>query len=94
MSLHFNLPDRYIHIHSICNPVNSEEVSTSIPILKRRLAAYPNKEHIILGDFNLHHKVWGGPRASSTLIEKIRRAANSRSKMRNGVDGSCWHSNI
>lgn len=70
ISLHFNLPDRCIHIHNIYNPVNSEEVSTSIPILKRRLAAHPNEEHIILGDFNLHHEVWGGPRASKTLIEK------------------------
>ena len=70
MSLHLSLPDRCIHIHNIYNPVNSEEVSTSIPILKRKLAAHPNEEHIVLGDFNLHHEVWGGPRASKALIEK------------------------
>ena len=70
MSLHLSLPDRCIHIHNIYNPVNSKKVNTSIPILKRKLAAYPNKEHIILGDFNLHHEVWGGTRASKALIEK------------------------
>ena len=56
ISLHLNLPDRCIHIHNIYNPVNVEENSTSIPILKHRLAAYPNEEHIALGDFNLHHE--------------------------------------
>ena len=70
MSLHFNLPDRCIHIHNIYNPVNLEEVSISILILKRRLAAHLNEEHIILGDFNLHHKVWKGPKASKALIRK------------------------
>ena len=70
MSLHLSLSDRCINIHNIYNPVNSEEVSTSIPILKCKLAAHSNKKHIILGDFNLHHEVWGGPRASKALIEK------------------------
>lgn len=71
MSLHFNLPDRCIYIHNIYNPVNSEEVSISIPILKHRLAAHPNEEHILLRDFNLHHEVWGRSRASKALIEKL-----------------------
>ena len=70
ISLHLNLPDRYIHIHNLYNPVNAEETSTSIPILKRRLAAHPNEEHIVLGDFNLHHEAWGGLGVSKTLIEK------------------------
>ena len=70
ISLHLNLPDRCIHIHNLYNPVNAEEISTSIPILKRRLAAHPNEEHIVVGDFNLHHEAWGGPGVSKTLIEK------------------------
>lgn len=71
MSLHFNLLDKCIPIYNICNSVNSKEFSTSIPILKCRLAAHPNKKHIILGDFNLYHKVWGRPKASKALIEKL-----------------------
>ncbi len=69
ISLHLNLPDRCIHIHNIYNPVNAEEISTSILILKHRLAAHPN-EHIVLGDFNLHHETWEGMGASKALIEK------------------------
>ena len=70
ISLHLNLPNKCIHIHNIYNSVNAEETSISILILKRRLAAHPNGEHILLRDFNLHHEAWGGPRASKTLIEK------------------------
>ncbi len=70
ISLHLNLPDRCIHIHNLYNSVNVEEVSTSIPILKHRLAAHPNEKHIVLRDFNLHHEAWRGARASKTLIEK------------------------
>ncbi len=57
ISLHLNLPDRCKHIHSIYNPINSKEISKSIPILKHRLAAHPNQKHIALGDVNLEHEV-------------------------------------
>ena len=50
--------------------MNAKEVSISISILKHRLVAHPNEEHIVLEDFNFHHEVWGWPRASKTLIEK------------------------
>ena len=70
ISLHLNLLDRCIHIHNIYNPVKVEEVGSSIPIPKHRLAAYPNEEQIVLGDFNLQHEAWGGPRALKTLIKK------------------------
>ncbi len=71
INLHLNLSDRCIHIHNIYNLVNAEEISTSIPILKHRLAAHPNKEQIALEDFNLHHEAWEGMRASKALIEKV-----------------------
>ena len=70
ISLHFNLPDGRINIHNLYNPVNAEEVNTSILILKPKLAAHPNEEHIVLGDFNLHHAAWRWPRALKALIEK------------------------
>ena len=57
ISLFLNLPDKYIHIHNIYNPVNEEEISTRILILKHRLAAHLNEEQIALRDFNLDHKV-------------------------------------
>ena len=56
MSLHINLPNKCIYIHNLYNLVNVEEVSTSISILKLKLAAYPNEEYIVLRDFNLYYE--------------------------------------
>ena len=70
ISIHIKFLDRQVHIHNIYNPVNAKEISTSIPVLERRLAANPHEEHIALGDFNLHHESWGGPEASTAHIEK------------------------
>lgn len=58
ISLYLNLPDKCIHIHNLYNLVNVKETSISIPILKRRLFVYLNKDHIILEDFNLHYEAW------------------------------------
>ena len=70
ISLHIRLLGRQVHIHNVYNPVNAEEISTSVPILKKRLAKNPHEEHIALGDFNLHHESWGGPEASKIYTEK------------------------
>lgn len=70
ISLHITLSGRELHIHNVYNPVNIEEVSTSIPLLKQILAKNPHKEHIALGDFNLHHELWGGPNTPKTHTEK------------------------
>lgn len=52
--------DRIIHIHNIYNPVTATGTN-QIPLLNLALAANPNDEHIVMGDFNLHHPAWGGP---------------------------------
>lgn len=72
ISLYLNLPDRYIYIHNFYNPVNIEETNKSILILKYRLSAHLNKKHIILEDFNFHHKAWGRPGVSKTPIKKLK----------------------
>ena len=41
-----------------------------MPVLKYRLAAHPNGDNIVLGDFNFHYEAWGGPWALKMLIEK------------------------
>lgn len=51
VNLYFSLLDRNIHIHNIY-----KEVRTRIFILKTKLATYPNKEYIILEDFNLYYE--------------------------------------
>ncbi len=56
ISLHIKLLERQLHIYNIYNPINAEEISTSIPILDRVLKVGTYEEGIVLGDFNLHHK--------------------------------------
>ena len=57
-----------IHIHNIYNPINQatgESLST-LPNLRRALEANRSEEHIVLGDFNLHHPMWAGTQARRT----------------------------
>jgi hypothetical protein len=50
-----------IYIHNVYNPPKSSDHRTScLPYLRTVLSAYQEEEQIILGDFNLHHKLWGG----------------------------------
>ena len=52
------LNERTIRIHNIYNPCNSnveDKYSSTIFTLLRAIEKYPNKEHISLGDYNLHH---------------------------------------
>lgn len=38
--------------------------------MEQKLAAGLHGENIALSDFNMHHKSWGGPKASIALIKK------------------------
>jgi exonuclease III len=55
-------PPRTIQIHNIYNPSPGSYTSTSegtLGTLRKALeAAEPETEHIIIGDFNLHHPYW------------------------------------
>ena len=71
-TLHLKILDkeheRTIHIHNIYNPINQatgESLST-LPNLWRALEANRSEEHIVLGDFNLHHPMWAGTQARRT----------------------------
>lgn len=72
ISLHFNLSDKCIYILNFDNPVNIEETSTSISVLKCKLAAHLNIQHIVLGEFNFHHKVKKDAIASNAFIENLK----------------------
>lgn len=55
-----------LHVHNIYNPVASSNSHLGqLPKLEQVIASFPLQEHIILGDFNLHHPVWGGIEARS-----------------------------
>jgi hypothetical protein len=50
-----------LYIHNVYNPPRSSDCRTScLPHLRTALSAHQEEEQIILGDFNLHHELWGG----------------------------------
>lgn len=71
-----------VRIHNIYNPCpishSSTQGPTTIPRLREALVTHT--EHIVVGDFNLHHPYWGGTRcldrhlAADLLIETVNEA--------------------
>ena len=50
-----------IQIHNVYNPSTSApDASSALATLEVALNQDKNEEHIVLGNFNLHHPVWGG----------------------------------
>lgn len=58
ISLYIKFLDKLVYIYIIYNPVNVEEISTSILVLEQKLITSPHKEYIASDDFNLHHESW------------------------------------
>jgi exonuclease III len=50
---------RTINVHNIYNPCKSSEDKSNLPLLRTALGGKANEEHIVMGDFNLHHPKWG-----------------------------------
>lgn len=46
-----------LHIYNVYNPILSTNSSRCLSLLQEKIAVSPLEEHIILGDFNLHHPV-------------------------------------
>lgn len=55
-----------LRLHNIYNPsplsTTSTESPSTLPVLHTALAEHPSDAHLVVGDFNLHHPYWGGPR--------------------------------
>jgi exonuclease III len=52
---------RTVYIHNVYNPSPSPACPLgTLPLLERTLQVNPKEEHIVLGDFNLHHPHWTG----------------------------------
>ena len=57
-------------IHNVYNPVQSAENRTSVlPTIRNILQTSPADEQMVLGDFNLHHTMWGGDEVSQSEQE-------------------------
>ncbi|KAI6789402.1 hypothetical protein KC331_g213 [Hortaea werneckii] len=53
----------HLHVHNIYNPgLASENRESVLPLLCTLLERYERDEQVVLGDFNLHHRSWGGDR--------------------------------
>jgi exonuclease III len=53
----------HLHIHNIYNPGQATEDRESVlPLIVTLLETYPLDDQMILGNFNLHHRSWGGER--------------------------------
>lgn len=69
---------RVIHVYNIYNPGGSTAKDEG-PVIELRqwLEIHPQNEHIVAGDFNLHHPAWGGvevyreERGSDTLLRIV-----------------------
>jgi len=64
---------RTINVHNIYNPCKSSEDKSNLPLLRTALGGKANEEHIVMGDFNLHHPKWGGDevRADADAYELV-----------------------
>lgn len=51
-----------LYIHNFYNPT-TDTGESNIPLLQGVLAAIPGQNHILVGNFNLHHPLWGGESA-------------------------------
>lgn len=60
-----------IHIHNVYNPIRGTkgDEQNTLPDLRRALKANESDEHIVLGDFNLHHPMWAGIQARPASSE-------------------------
>ena len=50
-----------IHIHNAYNPSPATGQPSVMGSLHNALAEYPNRKHMVVGDFNLHHPMWARP---------------------------------
>ncbi|EKG09366.1 Reverse transcriptase, partial [Macrophomina phaseolina MS6] len=68
-----------VHIHNVYNPPRTMGVTSSLHALAAALREHPNDQHIVLGDFNLHHPLWTGAeyshqdREADELIDLLER---------------------
>ena len=63
LSVHTEGKTKLIHIHNVYNPSPISYSSTNSPstIPEAQHSLESDGEHILLGDFNLHHPYWSGP---------------------------------
>lgn len=76
-SLHLKILDgeieRTVHVHNVYNPIGRIRGANpgTIPDLRKALETNHSDEHIVLGDFNLHHPMWAGLQSRRTSDDQV-----------------------
>lgn len=85
---------RQIYIYHIYSPITVKKISGSILILDWEFNIGINKEFIILGNFNIHHKLLEKFVVLIAHIKKSEKIASFYAKKRNRANNSYKSSNI
>ena len=78
MSIHLKINQTQLHIHNCYNPPSSTSQQECANLNQLPQQLDQGGEHILLGDFNLHHPQWGGNgtftqhRAADQLLNMLR----------------------
>ena len=79
-SLTLQIEGRTIHIHNVYSksPNSYTHINQESPIFKLPQLLSKPGEHVLLGDFNLHHPIWGGPQCFTRhdMADELLRVVN------------------
>ncbi|KAG6979043.1 RNA-directed DNA polymerase from mobile element jockey [Fusarium oxysporum f. sp. conglutinans] len=79
--------EQQIVIHNVYNPIKTAtERGSTLPLLELAIERSSHHEQIIVGDFNLHHELWGG--------DRVQRADPDAAELTTIVEDYCLTSNL
>ena len=79
VSIAVKAENKWIHFHSVYSepPGSTSRIDYDTPLNRIHIDLDKNDDHLLAGDFNLHHPWWGGPRcvtahsAANRLVEAV-----------------------
>jgi exonuclease III len=79
--------EQQIVIHNVYNPTKTAtERGSTLPLLELAIERWSHHEQIIVGDFNLHHELWGG--------DRVQRADPDAAELTTIMEDYCLTSNL
>ncbi|KAF6525599.1 hypothetical protein HZS61_011394 [Fusarium oxysporum f. sp. conglutinans] len=79
--------EQRIMVHNVYNPTQTAtERGSTLPLLGKALEQLSQHEQIIIGDFNLHHELWGG--------DRVQRADPNAAELITIIEDHCLTSNL
>ncbi|KAG7410379.1 hypothetical protein Forpi1262_v017601 [Fusarium oxysporum f. sp. raphani] len=79
--------EQRIMVYNVYNPTQTAtERGSTLPLLGKALEQSSQHEQIIIGDFNLHHELWGG--------DRVQRADPNAAELITIIEDHCLTSNL